>query len=255
MMHNGIHYFRRNPLMHINTTTTITTLSVTTATTTPTPETSFEDVMHAVAPSTGKHGRAPLPMLQKLISIIEEAAAQGHITATERDEYLAILEEIQQKLAEIKNPQDPLCKHEACMQMKPLFADGMSSLDDPLFPTMPTQGVQTAASFFFQSNVVSFEKEALAEFKTWVEDISQDEQLPPKAKEALDAFVALRERFVAMLTALQKAIAAQAPANTLSESEAAARFMSGMVQKPVPPTPPTADSSEDAEPEVEAVSL
>ena len=242
--------------MQIN--TTMTTLSMTTAMTTtlPTHETSFAEVLHAVDPSASKHARKPFPVLQKLIEIVEQAAAQGKITATKRDEYLAILDEIHQKLEEIKDPRHPLCKHEDGMQMKHLLAEDMPTLEDPLFASMPTQAVQTAAAFLFQTEFVSFETDALEEFKTWVEKMIEEGNLLPKAKETFDAFVALRERFVAMLIALQEAFATPAPANTLSESEAAARFMSGIVQKPATPTTTAeAESPAEAEPEVLEVLL
>ena len=242
--------------MQIN--TTMTTLSMTAAMTPalPTHETSFAEVLHAVDPSASKHARKPFPVLQKLIEIVEQAAAQGKITATKRDEYLAILDEIHQKLEEIKDPRHPLCKDEDGMQMKHLLAEDRPTLEDPLFASMPTQAVQTAAAFLFQTEFVSFETDALEEFKTWVEKMIEEGNLLPKAKETFDAFVALRERFVAMLIALQEAFATPAPANTLSESEAAARFMSGIVQKPATPTTTAeAESPAEAEPEVLEVLL
>lgn len=239
--------------MQINT-TSFTAISMTTSMTptTATEETSFEDIMKSVDHAAGKHGRKPFPMHQQLVTIVEQAAAQGKITAAEHDEYLAILNDIHETLEELKDKRNPLCKHEECMQMKHMLAEDLVPPEDPLSAIFPAQADQVSASFLFQTEFVSIETDALAEFKSWVEKMLEEGNLPPKAKENLEAFVALRERFVAMITDLQEAFTTTEPATSISQSEADARFMSGIVQKPVPPT---TNTDTEAEPEVAAVIL
>lgn len=244
--------------MQINT-TSFTAISMTTTSVTPTTsDTSFEEVMQSVDPSACKHAKKPFPMLNQLSKIIELAAEQGKISATEKEEYMAILGQIREKLEEFKEQRQDIPKPEAPHPVAPFLAE-MPTFEDSFDPLMPIQTESMAASFLFETDFVAFETEALADFTEWVDKMVEEGKLPPKAQEALQSFVKLREKFVAMLTELQDVFATNTPTPTLSEAEASARFMSGIVQKPVATTASTTDNTAEAEaasePEVAAVIL
>jgi hypothetical protein len=214
--------------MQVN--TSVTAISFTTTSispNTPIEDNSFEDILQAV--DTKDNRKPPFPLLQHLSEIIALATTQGKLTTAEHDEYMSLLDDIQKKLESFQDRKHECHHHIQDMQLLSMTTEtttisGNKNASGPLIPLD-----QNPAAFLIQTNFVAFETESLADFKAWIDTMIQDGKLSPKASEALNKFLELREKFVAMITDLQE-VFATAQKSTMTETEAASRFLSGLVQ-------------------------
>jgi len=218
--------------MQVN--TSVTAISITTTAVTQNTSIdalSFDEVMQAVSPSSGKE-KTPFPLLQKLSEIVDLAAKQGKITASEHDNYIGLLNDIQAKLEEFRKPHHDCHPHKEQMEMTP--PPGMGA--DPLAGIMQALMSQDPATFLVKTDIVAFETDSLTDFKAWVDKMIQEGKLSPKAKEAINAFIEMREKFVSMLTNLKTVFSEAQNTAKVTESQASASAISNLVQNPAAKT-------------------
>lgn len=181
----------------------------------PTNDVSFDTFLQE---ATGAE-QPKFPILDLISTVVDQAASQGKLTSTDKETYLALLEDIKEALEEMK-PKHP-------DHLKPPMAmtdSGISGFPLALFGPNPV-------AFLLHTKFLSMETQSVDACKAWVVDGTSD-SCASQDKAQFLAFLELREKFVAMLTQLSGVFGVSDSTNAgVAESQASSSQQSILIEQ------------------------